>query len=39
MGRLDLEASVEFIRKITKTDKIDYIGYSQGSTQMFLVLS
>lgn len=39
MGRFDLKASVDYILHLTKADKIDYIGYSQGSSQMFLALS
>ena len=38
MGIYDDVANVDFIKKQTSKDKIFYIGYSQGTTQMFYSL-
>ena len=38
MGIYDDVANVEFIKKQTSKDKIFYLGYSQGTTQMFYSL-
>ena len=35
MGDYDAPAQVDFVRSQTKTDKVTYIGHSQGTTQMF----
>lgn len=39
MGEYDAPAQVDFIRSHTDTDKITYIGFSMGTTQMFYQLS
>ena len=39
MGLYDDKANIEMIKKEAKQDKIYYIGYSQGTVQMFYGLS
>ena len=39
MGRYDLPAITKFIKEKTSVRKIAYIGYSQGTTQMFYSLA
>jgi pimeloyl-ACP methyl ester carboxylesterase len=39
MGTLDLPAMIEFILNKTETNKISYIGHSQGSAQFFAAAS
>ncbi len=39
MGQYDDVANIKFIKEKMDVDKIFYIGYSQGSTQMFVSLS
>ena len=39
MGRYDLPAVTQFIKKKTGVEKMTYIGYSQGTTQMFYSLA
>lgn len=39
MGKYDLPAMIEFIRKKTGKEKISYIGHSQGTSQMFSALT
>ncbi len=39
MGRYDLEAEISFIKQLTGVDKITYLGYGHGSTQMFYALA
>ena len=39
MGRYDARAQVAKIKEMTSTEKILYLGYSQGTTQMFYGLS
>ena len=38
-GRYDLPPMIDFALKITGFDKINFIGHSQGSTQMLSALS
>lgn len=35
MGQYDAPAQVDFVRTQTKSDKITFVGHSQGTTQMF----
>ena len=39
MGKYDTVANVKMIKEITGWEKILYLGYSQGTTQMFYGLS
>ena len=39
MGKYDLKAQFDLISDKTNTQKITYVGYSQGSTQMFYALA
>ena len=39
MGTLDLPAMVQFILKVTSKEKLTYIGFSQGTTQMLYGLA
>ena len=39
MGLYDTPANVKFIKENTKRDKIQYLGYSQGTVQMFYALA
>jgi len=39
LGKYDLTANVDYIRKQTGFDKITYMGHSQGTSQMFSALS
>jgi lysosomal acid lipase/cholesteryl ester hydrolase len=39
MGKHDAPAQVDFVRSQTASDKIAFIGHSQGTTQMFYGIS
>lgn len=39
MGKYDLPASVEYIKTVTGSSKVIYIGHSQGTTQLFAHLT
>ena len=39
MGKYDVPANIEFIQSKTGGQKVAYIGFSQGSTQMFVALA
>lgn len=39
LGEYDATAQVDYIRDLTNHEKLTYIGYSQGTTQMFYALS
>ncbi|CDW90338.1 ab-hydrolase associated lipase region family protein [Stylonychia lemnae] len=39
MGDYDLPAAFEYIRNVTKQEKLAYIGHSQGTSQLFYSLS
>ena len=39
LGAFDMPAMIDYVREYTGQDKIAYIGYSQGSVQMFSALS
>ncbi|KAJ3291938.1 hypothetical protein HK104_005694 [Borealophlyctis nickersoniae] len=38
LGKYDVPAIVDFVREYTKTDKITYIGHSQGNAQAFMAM-
>lgn len=39
MGRMDIPKMVDYALKLSKAEKLTYIGHSQGTTQMFVGLS
>jgi hypothetical protein len=39
MAEFDLPTNLEYIHTVTQKAKIDYMGHSQGSTQMFAALA
>lgn len=39
LGKYDLTANIDYVRKFTNFDKLSYIGHSQGTTQMFSALA
>jgi len=39
MARFDVPACIDHIRAVTMQDKVAYVGFSQGSAQMFAALS
>ena len=39
MGAYDLPANVEYVKKVAGVEQVIYIGHSQGTTQLFALLS
>lgn len=39
IGFYDIAASIDYVLNSTKTDKIDYIGHSQGCVTFFVLMS
>ena len=39
LGKYDAPAQIDFVRERTGSDKISYVGHSQGTSQMFAALS
>lgn len=39
MGKYDLFAQIGYIKNLTGVEKIGYVGYSQGTLEMFYALS
>lgn len=39
MGKYDLFAQIKYIKKVTGVSKLGYVGYSQGTLQMFYALA
>ena len=39
LGKYDLPAMIDFVRRVTNVDKVTYIAHSQGTTQMFFALA
>jgi pimeloyl-ACP methyl ester carboxylesterase len=39
MGQYDAPAQVDYVRNYTSSDKVTYIGHSQGTSQMFSAMS
>jgi lysosomal acid lipase/cholesteryl ester hydrolase len=39
LGKYDAPTQIDYVRKETKTDRISYVGHSQGTSQMFSALS
>lgn len=39
IGKYDLPANIDYILEITKQEKLHYIGYSQGTTSFFVMMS
>ena len=39
MGKYDVPANIEYILAATGFDKLTYVGFSQGTSQMFAALT
>lgn len=39
LGKYDLPAMLDFVRRVTNVEKVTYIAHSQGTTQMFFALA